>query len=81
MKYFSLHAFILTGLALFLTGCYHDYDYDLTRSHDIYRMHYNYTPPAAEPEATTPAGEAPPAAAGSTAQPPQQPAVPPAAPQ
>jgi len=79
MKYFSLHALILTGLALFLTGCYRDYDYDLTRSHDIYRMHYNYTPPAAEPEATPPAAAAP--AADSSGLPPQQPSVPPAAPQ
>ncbi|MGB8356727.1 MAG: hypothetical protein WCD79_22710 [Chthoniobacteraceae bacterium] len=74
MKYFSLHTLILTGLAVFLTGCYRDYD--LTRSHDIYRMHYNYTPPAPAPDQGVPPQPAAPGAADSSV-PASQPAVPP----
>jgi len=83
MKYLSLHVFILTGASLFLSGCYHDYDYDVTRSHDIYRMNYKYTPPPQlAPDSTvptpTPSGVAvpPPPPPAGTAPGTAQPAVP-----
>jgi len=56
MKYRPLYALILVCLAVTLSGCYRDWDYDLTRQHDIYRINYKYKPlpetAVALPEAT-----------------------------
>ena len=80
MKYRPLYAIILIGLAATLSGCFRDWDYDLTRQHDIYRMNYKYKRPAETavvlPESTPAAGRPAPLPPG-----PVQPQTPPALPQ
>ena len=65
MKYIPLHLLILTGATLSLSACFRNFDYDVTREHDIYRMDYKYKRPAETPSEAAmpgPAG-APPAPA------------------
>lgn len=45
MKYSSLRVLAILGVAVSLTGCYCNSDYDVTRIHDIYRINYKYKPP------------------------------------
>ena len=50
MKYFSLHASLALATAAILSGC----GGDLTRTHDIYRNEYKYTPVSQKEEAVLP---------------------------